>query len=309
VLRRGAMLHTDIAVFHAGANPEPLVPRALPAPKQVRINLFDGRETTRGEIAIHWVIGRLLLDAVAPAGHTKPAPADDEMVRRWYQATGAWMQLVGSYDTTHLAHGGELFPRDPDILFLRGCEREAFASARVQAAVAMPVPAGFRFPIESEREELHRAEMFFRGALQARPAMAEARVHLGRVLLLEGAFAEAAEQLRAAAPLADDPLQYYRSLFLGLADERLMNFADASQAYGRANELYPEAQSPLIGLIEVDWRLGDRAAATRDLGRLFALPADTPTPRDPWWIYYSSPGRGAGALLDELRRLTRHSST
>src|SRR5215831_16453621 len=62
-LHRGAMLHADIAM----GDPPPLAPSTKtgsPAPQQMHMQLFDGRETEQGEVAIHWILARLLLDAV-----------------------------------------------------------------------------------------------------------------------------------------------------------------------------------------------------------------------------------------------------
>ena len=300
VLRRGAMLHVDIATratFQAGA----VVRSRLPAPQQMRLQVSDGQETDRGEVAIHWILGRLLLDAVTPAGSKAPAPSGDAFVRAWYRATAGWMQQHEEFDTVHVGRAVELFPDDPDVLFLAGCEHEAFASPAIGAATAIAVvPAGFGFDIGSPRVELARAEGLFRRALQARPSMSEARLHLGHVLLDQRRFNDAALQLRDAAPDAAE-LQYYRWLFLGAAEEGIERYDAAAQAYRRAAALQPWAQAPPLALSELGWRRGDIAGASRELQRLADLPQDGSTTRDPWWTYHTTAGRDGDRWLDELR--------
>src|SRR5687767_6132469 len=79
VLRRAAMLHAVVAmstrstVFDSDYRP------ADGAARRVTVRVEDGRDTEIYFGAIHWDIGRALLDVVRPAG--------DPMVLLWYQAT------------------------------------------------------------------------------------------------------------------------------------------------------------------------------------------------------------------------------
>jgi hypothetical protein len=304
LVHRGAMLHADVAM----GDPPPLAPstkRGLPAPQQLHMQLFDGRETDRGEVAIHWVLGRLLLDAVTLADEKKPAPGRDPIVRDWYRATVAWMHQQANFDTVHVQHAADLFSDDADILFLAGCMHETLASPGIASAAAVAVaPAGFTFDIERPRAELERAENDLRRALHARPAMTEARLHLGQVLVALRRFDDAAQQLRAVAP-DDELLQYYHALFLGSAEEGVGRYEAAFDAYSRAGALQPDAQAPPLALIQLEWRRGDRAAIARALQRIAELPQDTSTERDPWWTYYTSPARDADQLLGALREILK----
>jgi hypothetical protein len=303
LLHHGAMLHADIAT----GDPPALAPSkkpGLPAPQQMHLQLFDGRETDRGEVAIHWVIGRFLLDAVTVVDDKKPvqAPNRDPIVRDWYHATAAWMQQRQNFDTVHVHHAVDLFQDDADILFLAGCLHETLASSSMSAAAAVAVaPVGFTFDIASARTELSRAETFFKRAVQARPAMLEARLHLGQVLLAQRQFDAAAQQLRSGAP-DDEVLQYYHALFLGSAEEELGRYDAASAAYTRAAALQDIAQAPRLALIHLAWRRGNRSDAVRALQQLSDLPDDDSVERDPWWTYYTSSARNADQLLDGLRR-------
>ena len=300
VLRRGAMLHADIAT--GALMPAPATASAaFPAPRQMRLQMFDGLETDRHEVAIHWILGRLLLDAVTPAGKKSPAAGADGFVREWYRATAAWMQKGEDFDTVHVARAVTLFPNDPDLLFLAGCEHEAFASPAIAAAVAVAVPPkDFGFDIGSPRAELDFAEAYFRRALKSQPSMMEARLHLGHVLLEQRRFNDAALMLRDAAQ-DDGARQYYRWLFLGTAEEGIARYDAAAQAYRRASALQPGTQAPLMASSELAWRRHDIAAVSRELQRLAALSPDPLTRSDPWWTYHTSAGHDADQLLDAVR--------
>ena len=73
-----------------------------------------------------------------------PAPGRDDMVRQWYRATAAWMQLREDHDKLHLDRARAIFPADPDILFLSACQRETYAGAPIQTRGALGRPADRR---------------------------------------------------------------------------------------------------------------------------------------------------------------------
>ena len=304
VLRRGALLHADIGMTDRPATRPPGA-RGSPGPHQLRIHIFDGRETDQDEVAIHWVIGRQLLDAVTPAPASKGGVGGDAMVRQWYGATAAWMQNHEQYDALHFAHARALFPDDPDILFLSGCQHEVIASPRLHSALERAViPRSFSIEVGSVNDELRFAETFFRRAINAKPDMVEAHLHLGHVLLLRKEYQDAADHLRRAAPLGrmdDEVLEYSRSLFLGAAEEMLGRSDAAREAFERASALQPSAQSPLLALSELARRRGDYDAALSDLHRVFALPPSEPERSDPWWTYYVAHVRDDQELLARLR--------
>ena len=165
------------------------------------------------------------------------------------------------------------------------------------------MPFGFTFEIGSERAELREAERLLRQALRENARLIEARVRLGRVLLLRGRHDEAAGELRQAAAAADeDLLRYFVALFLGAAEEALGNEERAAASYARAAELYPTAQSPHLALSALARRRGDRAGALDALQRTFDLSKVDSERQDPWWTYHLAHGRNAEALLAELRR-------
>ena len=303
ILRRGALLHGDVAVLEPLMMKGPAEPVASTGPQRFRMEISDGREVGMRESAVHWEFARMLLDFVRPKGSTRADPGGDEMVRQWYRATAAWMQLHEDHDKSHLDRARELFPADPDLLFLSACQRETYAGSPIQNAVRSAiVPTGVRVDVESERTELRDAETMFRRTLELRPDYAEARMRRGRVLSLLGRHDAAAGELRLASPaLSDGEPAYYAALFLGAEEEALGKRDAARAAYGHAAALAPLAQSPWLALSQLARRSGDRPGALAAASRLFALKADDPHD-DPWWWYYVNQGRDAGNLLDAMRQ-------
>jgi tetratricopeptide (TPR) repeat protein len=300
IIRRAVLMHSDVAMMGLA------VPAALDlnaGSPTVRMAFSDGQQTALTQAGLHWELARRLMDQVAGAGSTKPAPGGDAMARHWYIATSAWLQLGGHHDNAHLARGHELFPDDADLAMLAGAQHEAYAAPAVQAAVRSAVlPTGIRLDVASERDELKGAEKLLRRATELKPDFGEAQIRLGHVLSLLGRDAEAAEHLRKGIEAAAEPLlRYYGSLFLGVAEERL-NHADAAKAsYEQAARLVPTAQSPLLGLSELARRAGHRDEALREMERVYSL-RSAGLDADPWWMYAYAQGRNADALLDALQR-------
>ena len=305
IMRRGALLHSDVAMLAPLSMRAPGDTRPSGGLERLRMEISDGREVDLHQSAVHWEIARMLLDFVVPKGETHPAPGRDDMVRQWYRATAAWMQLREDHDKLHLDRARLLFPSDPDILFLSACQRETYAGAPIQTAVRSAVlPTGVTLDVGSDRTELREAEALFRRVLEIKPAHAEARLRYGRVLGLLGKYAESAVELRrAVADLTDRQLRYYAGLFLGASEEALGNRDAARVAYEQAAELFPVAQSPLLALSQLARRYGDRRGALRAIDRLFTpLAAGRDEHDDPWWRYYVVQARDADELLDAMRQ-------
>jgi len=300
VLRRGALLHTDVAMTTRGAT-EPIEAPGSAGPQRLRMTIADGLGIDLGQSAVHWELARMLLDHVQPPGSDRPEPRRDEMVRQWYRATAAWMQSSENYETVHLDRAREIFPADPDILFLNGCLHETYAGPRIQSAVrSAPLPTGVSFDLGSNQAELRQAESFLRRAVTLKPDFAEARLRLGRVLLMLGKPADAASELtQALASTGDELLHYYGELFLGAARDALGEFDAARASYTRAAELQPAAQSPHLALSALARRRGDRGGALREIRRVFEL-ASNDADDDPWWTYHVAQARNADDLFAEL---------
>jgi len=303
VLKYGALLETDIAILApASSSPMTLPPNG--GAQRFRVEMSDGQATGIHQSAVHWEIARMLLDAVRTTRGAEPAPARDSMVRDWYVATAQWMQFNVHYDSNHLNHARGLFPNDRDILFLAGTQHAIYATPRIQGAVrSVVLPSGYSMDARSDGEELRQARTLLRRALEVDPSFGEAHLRLGRVLALDGQFADAERELTAAETAApDEPNRYYAALFLGSVEEALGRFDEARAAYDRAAELFPLAQSPLVGIAELARRRGDRSTALRTMQEVFALPPEADERKDPWWIYDIWQARDADDRLAAIRQ-------
>jgi tetratricopeptide (TPR) repeat protein len=280
ILLRGAAMHAGIARMV----PEDNVRRS--ASQKTAYIVSDGRWMGMRYISMHWQFGRSLLDSVTPE------PAAEPGVRAWYLETSADLQQLRQFAAAleHYTRARQIFPADPEILFVSGTLHERFGSTALQAA-AVSVAESNRTTaaVSSARAELVRAERFYRDSLMHRPDHVEARLRHGRVLDTLGRSAEACDELRRAiAGGASGHLLYLAELFLGRAEETRGNDEAARAAYARASALFPNAQSPLLALSQIARRAGNRAAAQRELQALAALSPDSRRREDPWWLYYDS---------------------
>jgi tetratricopeptide (TPR) repeat protein len=294
VLRRAVLLHTDVITLA----PDIAAAAAGPAPSNAPVRMLVGDGNSRGveSVSQHWELARFA------AGSITPDPRADSFVREWYRATVAYGQGAESFDAAQLRHGLSLFPRDPQLLFLAGCEREAFASPLFQA-FARSVRSTFQqAPFGSTGNELEAAERFYRQALEVEPDFDDARVRLGRVVGLRGRHAEAAETLqRALDGRLDASMQYLAVLFLGVEREALGQLEAARDAFRRAAELTPAARVPYLSLARVARELGDMPAMEHSLNRALVPPSDE-VEADPWWLYRGVQGRQAEEQLNRVRR-------
>lgn len=286
VLKRGALLHTDIALLAPGGAP---MQQQMVAPRQLMVS--DGR-TVGQDTAEHWEFARQLLDLVSPQ------PSSDPMVRQWYISTTACMQnhLQWGSAKFQLQHAQQIFPSDAVILFLNGVLHETLAAPGAQNALP---PPGYHFDIGSEKLELQLARQLLQQAEKADPSLAEAHLRLGRVTGLLGNHDEAITELKQAEAVMTDPqLSYYAALFLGQEHEMLGHLDVAREQFEHAALLYPGAQSPLLALSYLAHRQGDAPGALAALERAVTLRVN----QDPWWGYNVAHVRNADALMDEMRK-------
>ena len=302
MLKRGASLHADIVMLEAGQS---LTPDSAREPRSSSIMLFlaDGQQTGLADASIHWEMGRRLLDKIRPKTSRKlgPDPGADETVRLWYLASAAYMQAVEQLDAWHIDRAVQLFPDDPEILFLAACGRETFSGAQIQSVLAsMTLSRDLFNLIGDEGDELRKAERLFRESLGRNPKQIEARIRLGRVLGRRGRHQDAIVELRRATMETDNRLlQYYGQMFLGTEAAALDLTDEARRAYKRAAELYPGAQSPHLAISALATRMGDRAEALTAIQPV--ITGDDPLlSDDPWWSYYTSQARGLAGIVEAL---------
>jgi tetratricopeptide (TPR) repeat protein len=329
VRRRGALLHTDIALLlpdkaaafkwsdapflggtweWEGDGKRSLVRRPPPS----LVYYVDGQVVARLSETGHWPLASWLLSGM------EPDAASSEFVRDWYRAVAATFLRQREFGRArhHLTRAREVLPRDPVLLFYTGAmhEGQAFvsdvAAQRTRAREAAPqqtqvpmfdgtfVPLAPRTDLPA-RGELQSAERMYREAVK-HGASEEARIRLGRVLGQLGRHREALKVLDATAPPADPRLAYFHSLFLGSQYSALGHPKEACVSFERAATLFPTAQVPVLAISHVCLRFGGRANALAVVDRIAALP-DVPRRVDPWWNYYDSPAADADEQLRLLR--------
>lgn len=302
ILKRGAVLHADIAMLGA-VEPSRTDPARRTRSGTVMLFLSDGQQTAVEDAGVQWEMGRRLLDKVRPKGTRKlgPDPAADDTVRLWFLATTVYMQSEQQIDPWHVDRSVQLFPRDPDVLFFAGCAREWFGGPQIQSTLQSTTLSRDLFNlVGDEGAELRNAERLFREALEHDPRLTEARIRLGRVLGRRGRHEDAIAELRRATTETDKPLlQYYGQMFLGAEAAALDLDAEARRAYQRASELYPEAQSPRVANAALAVRMGDRAGALSEIEPVVTA-SDPLLSDDPWWSYYTSQARGLDRVVQDL---------
>lgn len=300
MLKRGASLHSDIVMLEASKSAA-FDPAQRPRSALFMVYMSDGQQTGVDDAGIHWEMGRRLLDRIRPRGSRLNDPSQDETVRLWYLASNAYMQAFEQLDAWHVERAVQLFPRDPEILFLAACAREVFSGPQIQGLLESTTLSRSLFNlIGDEGDELGRAERLFRQTLERDPTRTEARIRLGRVLGRRGRHQDAIVELRRATMEADNRLlQYYGQLFLGNEAAALDLVDEARTAYERASELFPWAQSPHIGISALAARSGDRAEALSSIAPV--LNGDEPAVADdPWWTYYTSQARDLADVVGSL---------
>jgi tetratricopeptide (TPR) repeat protein len=292
ILRKGAILHTDVALLELDKGDYQHKPEGIEG-----IGIFvDGRVVFQPQ-TLHWQFARRLVDLIARS------PSQEEIARKWYVATTAHMEkgrLLG-YAGQNLKSALEKFPSDARLQFYAGALHENWAAPVNQNSL---LPPGAKVSYGSAETELRAARQHYVKALEKNPGLTEARLRLGRATGLMGNHRQAeAELQKADASLRDPQLSYYASLYLGFEYTMLARRPEANARYERAAMLFPAAQSPLFALSQLALDGNDVDGALRALQRVFALPHNDPWNDDPWWVYGISHVRDAAALIGEMRTM------
>ena len=283
LLRRGAVLHTDLAMLVRFQDA-----RAGATQRSQGVIVDDGQLAGFAANSVHWEIARLLIDLLL-----FPQRPPDEFISRWYRATAEFMiahsDLAAAHP--HLTCAQRVLVDEAHVWLASGVVHAHYAAPGVQNAIAgVEVPFGTRVLVNNRQTELILAERFLRRAVELEPGNAEAQLRYGWVLVQQKRLDPAFDALRAArATATESVLQYYALLFLAVAESAAGRHDAAIDLFEQAAPLFPTAQAPLLALSELAMRRGDRAASAAALQRLFGLP---PLERvDPWWTYGTEYGR------------------
>jgi tetratricopeptide (TPR) repeat protein len=184
-----------------------------------------------------------------------------------------------------------------------GQDLEALTSAtgvRIEADLDGPRRAVLRKKFETHRACLKDAATRFAAAEVAEDTRAEALTRGAFVLFLDGRAREASEKLAAVRPGNDRFVAYWTALFQGRVLGALGRAEQALQAYGRALDLYPGAQSASIGrALELSHlRRTDEVDAVSQLVRATSA-------EDPWLTYFKAEQRFIDQWLKDLRAVLR----
>lgn len=295
ILRRGAMLHADVAMLTSlAAAPSAGTDDRPSRPSGVLIN--DGKPDRLTTGSFHWLLGRQLIGAM-------PAPSRDPFVDLWYRATAAFLIASGDYAAAerHLSQARQVVPDNAHVWLASSVLHAYFARPPVQhAASRVRIPPGSELQMQDERRELQQAQRHLQRALSLDSDNAEARLRLGRVLALSQMHEDALRELRIAAALAKEPVQqYYVHLFTGQVESALDRLDSARVSFERAAALFPDAQTPRLALSDLAARRGDENGAIAELEPIVAGKREARA--DPWWSYDESYGRDWTILIGRLR--------
>jgi tetratricopeptide (TPR) repeat protein len=252
----------------------------------LHVELFvDGAK--RGQVAAaHLECAVLLLDIYRGS-------EADQSLRRGATLAVAWLlQIIGGFELLrpYLKTALNDYPNDPEVLFARAVVEEASASPRLAS-------------VSNERRSakaLREAESTYRSVLRSDPALTEARVRLGYVLLRLHRLEEARHELTAALAVAVTQRDtYLAALFLAATHEAEGSADQAVASYQRAHAVAPDCQVAAFGLSHALRLRGEyetAAATARAAAREGPSSCD-----DPWWSYDYGQSWKLDATLDLLR--------
>ena len=224
-----------------------------------------------GEAEAQVAIGRALLATQAP----------DDVQRDWLLALG-YYRLAGGSPLTALAYFEEcarLFPAAADAWLGKGICHELSA-----------FPDGFTLAVLPGRDAARQAERSFRAAVQLEPALAEARMRLGRVLARKGALDEAESEFAAAVEASTDgPLTALARVFWGTVRDTRGDLAGAVGQYEAALATDGQCEMAAFALAEALYRKGDRRRAGQTLSSTLGGPGADDI--GPWHAYHVASGR------------------
>jgi tetratricopeptide (TPR) repeat protein len=306
-----------LSVAPAVSSPLSPLPKSGVPPVQQQVLERDGDLVGTIELDWNWEFARSLIRWRLPDAHTA-------FYAKWFHATSALLMSVRRYgEARHqLEAAVETAPRDARLLFDRASyfemqglpesqvllSDEDLMAIRVQRNTSMRgnlitrSEAATRTGLRPAPTENADAERLFRAAIAIDPGFVEARVRLARLLAERGRHDDAASELAAAlaSEHSDPAVTYFAHLFSGREDRVRGQFDSAVAHFRAALDLFPGAQSALLGLSQIAVLRSDAAGALEPIRELQAAAAVTGGTVDPWWRYSTGLGRNADALLAEM---------
>jgi tetratricopeptide (TPR) repeat protein len=224
----------------------------------------------------------------------KPEPQIRERIdRRDYYLALAAGALANGIPPTALPFAEKArvaAPLDPEVQLVFGCVAESLAH----------VDELRRRDSETARRR-DEAERALREVVALDPEAHEARLHLGRLLLLRSRHEEAEAILEQVEQRSgDDRQRYLARLFLGRVAEQRGHGDEAASLYRRALEAWPDSQAARLALSHALEVASGPAEARPLVAASLAASQQPARAGDPWWLYLFGPPGVAKATLDRL---------
>jgi len=234
-----------------------------------------------------------------------------QFCRDWFVLAAAlWMSAWECDQAAGVADSGlASLGDDPQLLLAAGSVAEARAVRErtlLAGACTPPWPmTSLHGTFMTSKRTLEDAQVFLQRGVALDPALAEARLHLGRVFYWGDNAADAARELERA--IADAPeldrgyIGYLAALFLGQLHEEAHRGPEARRAYERAHQLNPRGYVArlalghlliMAGQVEEGWANVRASVGGRE--------TRTDVDLDPWAMYRDAQRWRAARLGREM---------
>jgi tetratricopeptide (TPR) repeat protein len=234
-------------------------------------------------------------------------PAHADYIDRWRTVVqGVLARLDNPSQAEEFeSRASALFPTNPRRVLAARALNEGLGAERLGSAYRGEPAEAFRvFEESSRRRWWTSAAGSYRTALNLDPSYDMAGLHLGRIRLLLGESAEAAQRFTNLVGAGDPRIRYLARLFLGSLAERDGRNAEAESAYRSALSAYPWGQAASVALSQLLSRTGRETAARAIIAEMGGRGANV----EPFWTYLL-PARlnlaDCQMLLNELRAEVR----
>ena len=212
------------------------------------------------------------------------APTQSDFIDRWRTVVSGLLRktvnkgLADDFDQ----RTAPSFPAEPSRQaamrwFLLGIQAERDASSAL-------VPANYVASVSFDIRQRSWASALasYLEALQRNPDDQLTRLHLGRVRLRLGAWADASQDFTRATTANDPRVRYLALLFLGSIAERDGKYSEAERSYLEAMKTYPLGQAWSLALSQLLSRTGREADARKIIELLGSRKGNLV---EPLWTY------------------------
>jgi tetratricopeptide (TPR) repeat protein len=275
-------------------NPWPATPRreAIFALELAEAGLFARRqESFEDAVALLKRFQNLVRDPLGPSAF--------ERYWLWAGLTILQGKIRPNTAETFVLHALVRFPEEPRFLLARAIVTDQmFPFTGVMRSSAQTAAGA------ATVDHIARVIEQYTAAMKAPETATEARVRLAWFLFRVGRYDEALARLDEVRddPSNDRALSYLHQLFRGHIQVALGRPAAGVDAFRRAIDRWPTAQSPYVGLMHALVQTGARAEAEAIAEHIQTAPADQ---TDPWFTYWLGDYRVYPAAIARLQEMIR----